>query len=136
MWDLLCIGKKCHNNNKTLVGRVLVKKIIILMLVFLITEKVFAQSFSVPSTISGVTIGPSLARVYLTDLSGGFESCTVAEKKNAYSFDPSITGNEFMLSAILSAKVSKQKIMFQSIDCYMGYSKITHVYFCNTDRCE
>ena len=94
-----------------------------------------AESYSAPSTITGVTVGPTLARAYVSDQSGGFEGCTAAAKKVAYAFDPSVPGNKFMLSVILSAKVSGQKVSFQSIDCLADYSKITHVYFCDTAGC-
>ena len=114
--------------------KVLVSSIFLVIVLF--SNVSYAASYSVPSVITGITVGPTLVRVYLDDVSGEFETCTAISKKVAYSFDPSIPGNEFMLSAVLSAKVSNQKIMFQSVGCLVDYSKITHVYFCDTDKCQ
>lgn len=113
------------------------KKLLLPFLIvgLLFSVQSFAESYSVASTIKGITVGSTLVRVYLDTLTGNFESCTSEQKKNAYAFDPSLPGGEFMLSVVLSAKVSQQKLSFLSMGCKSDYSKITHVYFCDKAFC-
>ncbi|WP_165389218.1 hypothetical protein [Pseudoalteromonas rubra] len=105
------------------------------ILFMVLSNSVLAESYSVTSEITGITLGPDLVRVYVKDTSGGFESCTDRAKKVAYVLNPTELGGDIMTSALLAAKVSGQKVRFQSQGCHYGYSKITHVYFCDTDTC-
>ena len=113
------------------------RKYIIPLCFLFSAESVIAETYSPVSTIKGMTVGTTLVRVFLADVDVlKFESCTVEAKKTGYALNPADTGVELMLSTLLSAKVSGQKLMFQSVGCHAGYSEISHIYFCDTEFCK
>jgi hypothetical protein len=90
-----------------------------------------AIAFSKPSTIKNITVDSGYARIELTDNTGDFESCSSERQWYYLEF----TSSKEMYAALLAAKMSGQKVYLASNGCVGSYSKISHVYICETANC-
>lgn len=90
---------------------------------------VFSESYSEVSTVKGLTVGNSYARVQLSTMKET-ESCT---NSKFYYLDNSESKD--MFSTLLAAKASGQLVSLQLVGCANNMAQISHVYACDTSFC-
>ena len=107
-------------------------KMLLALLVLLDTSAHAETSYSQPSEIVSMTVGETIARVRLAQMSPA-GSCST---QNWYALDLTNGAGKEMYAALLSSKSMNKKIYLQLINCYANYPKITHVYLCEISSCQ
>lgn len=120
-------------------GKYVMKNLIWLTLVtlFLYHSAGYAESYSEASTVTALTLGANGIRVKLNKMKS-VESCVT---QDYYYLDtPDDDRYDKLVSALMAAKVSQQKLSFQFVGCSQvgskSYPKISHIYFCDTSFCS
>lgn len=90
----------------------------------------YAESYSDVTTIKGITVGGTAARVLMESMKEGVESSCSDQKY--YNLDLS---KKEMFSTILAAKMSNTKLSFQLNGCENDRPNIAHVYLCEQRFC-
>ena len=108
----------------------------ILMITLFLPLLTHAASYSNVTTVKALTLGADGVRVKLDSMKE-LEGCV--NQKYYYLSTPT-NQEDKLVSALLTAKISKQKINFQLSGCETmssySYPKIRHIYFCDTALCN
>jgi hypothetical protein len=113
----------------------IVTKVYATLLAMLVPLNCHAESYSKVSQIKNLTVSAGFARIELMDNTGDFEACSSERQWYYLDLSSTITGMKEMYAALLMAKTSGQQISLQLTGCAGTYSKITHVYVCDTQSC-
>lgn len=104
----------------------------ILSLVLLVfASSLWAESYSNVSTVKGISIIPSSARIQLNSMKEA-EGCSSSQ----YYYLGPLSDKGEMYSTILAAKMSGEKLSFQLTGCQGKYPVITAIYLCDKHFCN
>ena len=108
----------------------------LLVLSFFLSFVAHSAEYPAPSTITALTFSEAGVRVKMTAMS----SSDMCPDSKYYYLDTANAGSDKLVSVLLAAKLSQQKIWFQLNGCAgdgsYSYKKITHVYLCDTMWCS